>query len=484
MNKRGFVLVFLTCLMLMPIGVLGWKINEMETTCGLFDCYTDLELTGNIPQKYIGEVYELGKIGSENKNIANKIEDSEIFIHSGNINDMTIEVLDKNTMRIYGKIDGATQNKWGATLLGNEDFKHSTWWNSSYDYRYNITNSKLELVISINGTHMTDIDNNTNNELIYAIPYSNETCAVYFNNDTDFEVANTTEKVFWFQTEPSFIKSDLSAPDGLISYWTGDAELGTKQIEDIINGHNSTTQGGSILTEQDCYIGECHDYSSAYQNIPSDTDFATTNRTVCFWIKSDIDDYTSDGGILHDRSTDYGVRSGIYVDDVTDSVRDWWGNRTVSQTGTVECNEPITTNWEFYCVRRYYDGTNTYGEIYKNGTSCGSVTKAWKVETSVISDSNDLRIGVLYSSPKYFDGLIDDIRWYDRPLSTTEIEKLYGMYQYLDVLESNITTTTTTTITAGNDTLNITLGEERISHLTWFIGIAIFIIACLSVVLF
>lgn len=139
MNK--FIPFLIGLFLVLPLGVpyvSAWSISHVETECGLFDCYTQLYISANIPAKYIGHTYTIGQIKNHIHNFNDKIENSYIKLHKGGIKILYIEVMDQHNIKLYGKIDGASQNKWGAVILGNNDFENSTWWNSSFNSKEQI----------------------------------------------------------------------------------------------------------------------------------------------------------------------------------------------------------------------------------------------------------------------------------------------------------------------------------------------------------
>jgi len=147
------------------------SIEEIKTECGLFDCYTEIE----IPISIIDKV------------TINKLE-----VKTGNITFTEIIKKDVDRLVIHGKIEGSTNNYWGI-----KDYWNSTWWNSSYPYRYEV-NSKadiLNMLLAINDTYGINQDviwsnNATTNESVYLY-------CVLENCTTAYEIANRTERKFY-----------------------------------------------------------------------------------------------------------------------------------------------------------------------------------------------------------------------------------------------------------------------------------------------
>jgi hypothetical protein len=107
--------------------------------------------------------------------------------------------------------------------------------------------------------------------------------------------------------------------------------------------------------------------------------------------------------------------------------------------GTGSGNYGINTNWDrvvsekndwttdiWYHVAGIWDGTTDSGgmKIYINGMPDANHTAS---QEEMLTNNHSLQIGrTLYTSPSnQFDGIIDDVRIYNRALSDEEVEQLY-----------------------------------------------------------
>ena len=84
--------------------------------------------------------------------------------------------------------------------------------------------------------------------------------------------------------------------------------------------------------------------------------------------------------------------------------------------------ETIGTNaWHFICG--YYDGTTMYTSI--DGVPGVNTTPA---SMTIGTTAINVRIGAFVAEGVggYFDGLLEDIRVYDRALSTAEMQAIYN----------------------------------------------------------
>lgn len=116
------------------------KVTEISTTCDIFDCVS-----------YFNIDSDLSAIKDYKANIDTKTSKyayGDFIIHAGSVKDVKIEIVDKNTIKIYGSIEGASNNLWGFSILTDYSHINSTWWNSSYQYKIpiNISNTYGNLV--------------------------------------------------------------------------------------------------------------------------------------------------------------------------------------------------------------------------------------------------------------------------------------------------------------------------------------------------
>lgn len=129
------------------------SVKEISTTCDLFDCETILEVGDVVfPPEYFGNTKPL----DFDKNIHNLIPYKINLKESLGIKTMDLEILNKNQIKISGKIQGATNNYWGIETIYN-----SSWWNSSWGECFDIavkipTNRKIiDEPVTINLTGLT-----------------------------------------------------------------------------------------------------------------------------------------------------------------------------------------------------------------------------------------------------------------------------------------------------------------------------------------
>ncbi|MGH1376095.1 MAG: LamG domain-containing protein [Alphaproteobacteria bacterium] len=206
----------------------------------------------------------------------------------------------------------------------------------------------------------------------------------------------------------------------LVGHWTLDETSGTiatdsssSGIDGTISGLNPATQSipGQIATAFNFIDGNTN------RIIMGDNlDLTGSPLTLSAWINPNsmedwdaiIDKLTGSGNYRMYLSSSGAIRFGIRASDST--------YEEMSTSGST-----ITTGtWQHVLVT--YDNVNT-GRIYINGTLA-----ATKTDFSVTrgNTGSSLYIGYTQNNSRWFDGGIDDVRIYDRILTTADITALYA----------------------------------------------------------
>jgi hypothetical protein len=190
------------------------------------------------------------------------------------------------------------------------------------------------------------------------------------------------------------------------------------------NGHNATNNN-AVLTK-DRFGNENAAYSFSGQSrriiIPSDSTLNFSNDfTIGFWMKTNAT--KNDLCVLHKAV--YGIWTG-YQFGVN------WTNPGYCSipghlTSYVACNafedacsnNAVNTGKWVFVVSNYNNSLNQT-KLYINGQLQDDIGR----RTGPVANDSDLIIGY------YFDGIIDDIRMYDRTLNENEIQALYNEDTY------------------------------------------------------
>ena len=214
---------------------------------------------------------------------------------------------------------------------------------------------------------------------------------------------------------------------GLVGHWTFDGK-------NVVNGvalDSSGTNNGNLvnIATSTFYsygkIGQGFNFdgSNDYVNI-GDT-FYSDIFTVCAWFKSDVMTGTTGKTIVGKRNSS-GITAGtsewaMSIDSGTLQFISW--NSGGGVTHNMGYNTALTANtWYHGCAVQRGNGNTSY--LYLN-----SVVDASASQTSAMVNSASLiQIGVRVASvnTRYFDGIIDDVRIYNRALSAGEVKNLYN----------------------------------------------------------
>ncbi|MCS3679320.1 fibronectin type 3 domain-containing protein [Salinibacter ruber] len=208
--------------------------------------------------------------------------------------------------------------------------------------------------------------------------------------------------------EVSGTPQEADVEEGLIAYYpfSGSAEDATG------NGNSGTVNGATLTTDRSGNAGEAYDFDGEddYINVPDDA-VKTSSGSVCAWFlarsKTDgendrvfsMSNFTSPGGTRLYLSLASGEEfRAAFISD---------------QLGDV----PISFGeWQHTC----FTWDDTSSELYLNGNledaSSGGEPTNGRVNLGSYGEG----------FKSFLDGKIDQVRIYDRPLSESEVQQLYG----------------------------------------------------------
>ena len=147
--------------------------------------------------------------------------------------------------------------------------------------------------------------------------------------------------------------------------------------------------------------------------------------SVCTWLYPRNLEYWT--GMIANKSTDsndgwnFFIGSGGPGSGATQASLGFWSNRQWQYTTN---NAPIVLDtWQHVCVTWDGGDTGTSATLYYNGTVLSDINQS--DNGSTINDAaNNLTIGSMGSSLD-FEGSMDDVRLYNRPLSAADVQELY-----------------------------------------------------------
>lgn len=144
--------------------------------------------------------------------------------------------------------------------------------------------------------------------------------------------------------------------------------------------------------------------------------------TVSAWVKPDTNGANSLGRIVDKSESTISLNGfSMYLRNNTAPLRSFSFNVN-DATAIDSLANTVPLNVWTHVVATATSGGNVV--LYANG---GSVQTGTLNPTSQITTTNPLYVGSYENSGRQFDGIIDDVRIYDKPLSATEVRQLYEL---------------------------------------------------------
>jgi type II secretory pathway pseudopilin PulG len=213
---------------------------------------------------------------------------------------------------------------------------------------------------------------------------------------------------------------------GLVGWWRFDEATGTTAYDSTGNAHHGAWSGTPAGTSGYYSAGKLgwagkFNGSNNWVTVPTSTAFDLTQAlSITGWFQTGL----TTNQIIVGKC----YLSSYYVN-TANNILTFWTNGSSLQTPTLSVN-----NGAFHFFTASFDGTNK--RIYVDGVL--SATAAGNIAT----DAYNVEIGSSGCAASLFNGLIDDVRIYNRALSLTEIQKIYGggfykRYFYVDNVPRN-----------------------------------------------
>ncbi len=260
-------------------------------------------------------------------------------------------------------------------------------------------------------------------------------------NDQNTDVLNLKNLNFGFVSDFGFRISNLLAwmertllgvgeayaevpmTAGRGGYWAFDEAAGTTASDSSGSGYTGTLVNMEETDHVGGKVAGALDFDGSYEYVTmgSPANWSVGSAvTAAAWVKIDTDTH---GRIItkHSRTYgDYGFMLARYLNN--DSLE--WRISTTGQNwigGTTSSNSFVVGQW--YHVAATYDGSMM--RVYMNGVenTGGSFPKA--LTGNVRNSTASLYVGRDSGTGYLFNGLIDEVRVYDRALSSSEVMDLY-----------------------------------------------------------
>ena len=215
---------------------------------------------------------------------------------------------------------------------------------------------------------------------------------------------------------PSSLLADLNT--GLVAWYPFDGNASDMSG----NGNHGTVNGASLSPDRHGVAGKAYSFDGVDDFVQiedhSSLDFNST-LTFHFWINPNNWEGSGTEGILtkkaNDSSNGYVLyRDNNYKNNINFRYRGDGGDQNFFKTSSVSNNQ-----WENWTVT--YSGNTA--KWYRNGQLDQENTSL--PNAMEMSNSEPLKIGYAQTWDYHFTGSIDDLRIYDRALTSSEVTQLY-----------------------------------------------------------
>jgi hypothetical protein len=422
-------------------------ITEIETECGLFDCYTILDLSSPVLSKDIGKRFQ---VDFNERKLKKSNIDLELSFKTDlrKFKEMDIEFLTSTRIKVSGSIEGASKNQWGMRYKSDLSFMNSTWWNSTWEYRneVNVTENYGEnftyYPITYTLTHQGNASSNCadvriveNTTLLpYGITdYTSSTCDITVQINL---TANQTHTHYAYYGNPSASAVNVSYES---VYWNFIDDFNDASFDTTNWGKFTNKPGNCFITEEGLgYVTASQDTSNTYCGISYfQPDYPIKHAY------SESESYLSSGGGGANKQLQYGFRMNAQYNMFTIMKANDFQSRVdmygTNMTGTqIYAYNPPTDTW-FHWKVWAFDSNRTF-QIWTLGDM---VLRAQLSNTSGNSYENAPNYTIQVENDAGMSIRVGDfkIRHYIEPSPTVN----------LGTQERNFTPPTTTTTTLLRD---------------------------------
>ena len=228
-------------------------------------------------------------------------------------------------------------------------------------------------------------------------------------------------------------QTPIPAPSGLIAWWSGDGSA-----NDLTGAHNGTLMGGATASEPGV-VGNAFlfDGTNAYVEIPDAPDLHPAYFTIEAWVRCDaLDTPTNNSSYPGQQYLIFHQNAEYYAFEGFDLAKDREPRGTLATTNDTWCFEQTSVDGDNVYVESvtrvqtnvWYHlagvrGSN-YIQLYVNGKLEAQTSinfpSGWGGEPLYFGTTGD------YYWDHKFGGALDEVGFYNRPLSSNEIAAIYA----------------------------------------------------------
>ena len=262
----------------------------------------------------------------------------------------------------------------------------------------------------------------------------------------------------------SFIPVHTPAPSVITEFRCNEG-TGTTTADGSGNGHNGTLTNGPAWVAGKGGQGINLDGTNDYINIPDHADYTltpTVSYTWSAWVKNN--NFNQWGPVWSQTvsATNFFYfyahsSTDVEAGPVTNGISVYWYSGSSKLVIHSNNNVLTTGTWSYIAVT--YDASQTQANrftIYVNGADVTNRSDVVSAGTIATIDPNNIRVGSDQPYNEYLNGSVDEIRYYRRLLSVTEIQSDMNLAN--SSTDVTAPTVNITAPTAGNvsGTINVT----------------------------
>jgi N-acetylneuraminic acid mutarotase len=210
--------------------------------------------------------------------------------------------------------------------------------------------------------------------------------------------------------------------DGLVGWWKFDETNGTIAYDSSGNGNDGNLTGGPTWATGKIGGALSFDGVDDYVLIPATTDLDLMRLTISTWVYSTNFDHN---GFIFEKTADGNVNTqyNLFIQNSELRFRVKPINSSYSDT---KVDQSILSGWSFI--------TSSYNSSKRKLFVNGQLVASNDFNETIATNPNGISLIGAYAfnsigSNYFFNGLIDDVRIYDRALSAEEVQALYNMGQ-------------------------------------------------------
>lgn len=204
-----------------------------------------------------------------------------------------------------------------------------------------------------------------------------------------------------------------SGPSGLVAHWKFDEGSGSTTADSSGNGNTGTISGATWTTSGKYDDALDFDGTNDRVNVSDDDSLdLTTGLTIAAWVNRGTAGDEYETVVFKNNSGNSDLVYLMYSESNTNQPGIW-----VNSSNFCKGTGLSTGTWIHLAVT--YDGSNL--KVFEGGTQVG---ESCSYTTAINTSTGQLSIGGNSIWGEYFDGIIDDVRIYNRALSASEIQSI------------------------------------------------------------